>query len=111
MKQIQADLWETAVESPFPGLTTHAYLLQRRDGNVLFYNTGHAQEIDAIAPLGGWHTTASATGTNWETPCASSAIAMAPNWFATAWRARTARPTASRTTFSISASTGCTTSK
>lgn len=29
MKQIQPDLWETEVESPFPGLTTHAYLLTR----------------------------------------------------------------------------------
>jgi len=53
MQQIQADLWETTVESPFPGLTTHAYLLQRRDGNVLFYNTSHTQEIEAIASLGG----------------------------------------------------------
>ncbi len=53
MRQIQNDLWETDVESPFPGLTTHAYLLTRDDGNVLFYNTGHQHEIDRMAELGG----------------------------------------------------------
>jgi len=53
MKQILTDVWETAVESPFPGLTTHAYLLTRKDGNVLFYNTGNRNEIDAMADLGG----------------------------------------------------------
>jgi glyoxylase-like metal-dependent hydrolase (beta-lactamase superfamily II) len=53
MRQIQTDLWETDVESPFPGLTTHAYLLTRDDGNVLFYNTGHHHEIDGMAELGG----------------------------------------------------------
>lgn len=53
MKQIQADLWETEVENPSPGLTTHAYLLTRDDGNVLFYNTGHRHEIDRMAELGG----------------------------------------------------------
>lgn len=53
MQQIQPDLWETAVESPFPGLTTHAYLLVREKGNVLFYNTSKREEIDAMASLGG----------------------------------------------------------
>lgn len=53
MKQIQPDLWETEVENPAPGLTTHAYLLTRDDGNVLFYNTGHRHEIDNMAELGG----------------------------------------------------------
>ncbi|AGA33349.1 Zn-dependent hydrolase, glyoxylase [Thioalkalivibrio nitratireducens DSM 14787] len=53
MKQIQPDLWETEVECPVPGLTTHAYLLIRDDGNVLFYNTGHQHEIDRMAELGG----------------------------------------------------------
>jgi hydroxyacylglutathione hydrolase len=53
MRQIQPDLWETEVESPFPGLTTHAYLLTRDEGNVLFYNTGHRHEIEAMAELGG----------------------------------------------------------
>lgn len=53
MKQIRADLWETDVESPFPGLTTHAYLLIRDEGNILFYNTGHAHELERMAELGG----------------------------------------------------------
>lgn len=53
MKQIQSDVWETETESPFPGLTTHAYLLVRDDGNVLFYNTGHGHEIDRMEALGG----------------------------------------------------------
>lgn len=53
MRQIQSDLWETDVESPFPGLTTHAYLLTRDDGNLLFYNTGHQHEIENMAELGG----------------------------------------------------------
>jgi hydroxyacylglutathione hydrolase len=53
MQQVLPDLWETAVESPFPGLTTHAYLLLREDGNVLFYNTSHQNEIERMAKLGG----------------------------------------------------------
>lgn len=53
MKQIQPDLWETSVESPFEGLTVHAYLLTRDDGNVLFYNTGLAEDLDWMAELGG----------------------------------------------------------
>ena len=53
MKQVQDDIWETETESPFPGLTTHAYLLTRTDGNVLFYNTGHHHEIERMAELGG----------------------------------------------------------
>lgn len=50
---MQNDIWETETESPFPGLTTHAYLLTRPDGNVLFYNTGHRHEIEQMAALGG----------------------------------------------------------
>lgn len=53
MKQIQPDLWETESQSPFPGLNTHAYLLTRDDGNVLFYNTGHSHEIERMSELGG----------------------------------------------------------
>ncbi len=53
MRQILSDLWETAVESPFPGLTTHAYLWTRDDGNVLFYNTSQQQDIRQMADLGG----------------------------------------------------------
>jgi hydroxyacylglutathione hydrolase len=53
MRQVQPDIWETEVENPFPGLTTHAYLLTRDTGNVLFYNTGHRHEIEHMAQLGG----------------------------------------------------------
>jgi glyoxylase-like metal-dependent hydrolase (beta-lactamase superfamily II) len=53
MKQILPDVWETEVESPFPGLTTHAYLVIRDSGNVLFYNTGHTHELDRMEELGG----------------------------------------------------------
>lgn len=37
VRQIRSDLWETRTDSPFPGLTTHAYLWTRPAGNVLFY--------------------------------------------------------------------------
>lgn len=53
MKRILPDLWQTAVENPAPGLYTHAYLLTRETGNVLFYNTGHHQDIEDMADLGG----------------------------------------------------------
>ena len=53
MKALFEDLWETETESPFPGLTTHAYLLVREGGNVLFYNTSQPEDIDQMAELGG----------------------------------------------------------
>lgn len=53
MRQVRPDLWETESFSPFEGLKTHAYLLTRPDGNVLFYNTGHVEEIEEMARLGG----------------------------------------------------------
>lgn len=53
MKQVQPDVWETETQSPFPGLNTHAYLLTREDGNILFYNTGHLHEIEKFEQLGG----------------------------------------------------------
>lgn len=53
MKQIQPDVWETDTEAPAPGLTTHAYLVLRPGGNLLFYNTGHKHEIENFAHLGG----------------------------------------------------------
>lgn len=53
MKQVLADVWETHVESPFPGLTTHAYLLTRDMGNVLFYNTSQRTDIESMRSLGG----------------------------------------------------------
>lgn len=53
MRQVQPDVWETETQSPFPGLKTHAYLLTRDDGNLLFYNTGHVHEVESLSQLGG----------------------------------------------------------
>jgi glyoxylase-like metal-dependent hydrolase (beta-lactamase superfamily II) len=53
MKQIYPDLWQTNPEHPFPQLTTHAYLLVRSAGNVLFYSSGHSDEYQHIQELGG----------------------------------------------------------
>ena len=53
MKQIYPDLWQTQAEHPFFGVTSHAYLLVRDTGNVLFYSTGLSQEYDKIHALGG----------------------------------------------------------
>jgi glyoxylase-like metal-dependent hydrolase (beta-lactamase superfamily II) len=54
MRPIRSDLWETQVDNPFPGLTTHAYLWTGgTSGNVLFYGTQTDAEFDDIAALGG----------------------------------------------------------
>jgi hydroxyacylglutathione hydrolase len=54
MRPIRADLWETRVDSPFPGLTTHAYLWTGGpDGNVLFYGTQTDADFDELESLGG----------------------------------------------------------
>lgn len=53
MKQIAPRLWETTTQNPAPGLTTRAYLWTRPEGNVLFYNTTVAEDIDHIDDLGG----------------------------------------------------------
>jgi hydroxyacylglutathione hydrolase len=53
MKQIYPDLWQTGAEHPFPGLTTHAYLLVRDAGNVLFYSFGRKEEYQHIQELNG----------------------------------------------------------
>src|SRR5689334_10459679 len=54
MRQIRADLWETSIDRPFPGLTTHAYLWTGGDfGNVLFYNTQTDRDFDEFETLGG----------------------------------------------------------
>lgn len=43
MKQIYPDLWQTSLEHPFgPQMSTHAYLLTRGTGSVLFYSSGHS---------------------------------------------------------------------
>jgi hydroxyacylglutathione hydrolase len=54
MKKIRNDLWETQTYSPFPGLTTHAYLWTPPSGqNVLFYSPGTDDDFDEIEDLGG----------------------------------------------------------
>jgi glyoxylase-like metal-dependent hydrolase (beta-lactamase superfamily II) len=54
MRPIRADLWEARVDSPYPGLTTHAYLWTGgKEGNVLFYGTQTDADFDAIEELGG----------------------------------------------------------
>lgn len=53
MEQIYSDLWKTVPEKPFPDLITHAVLLGTHTGNILFYSTGHAEESEKIAALGG----------------------------------------------------------
>jgi glyoxylase-like metal-dependent hydrolase (beta-lactamase superfamily II) len=54
MRPIRSDLWETKADSPFPGLTTHAYLWTGGPaGNVLFYAPQTDAEFDDIDALGG----------------------------------------------------------
>ncbi|CAM3783052.1 MBL fold metallo-hydrolase [Tsukamurella ocularis] len=51
---IRPDLLETPAYSPFPGLTTHAYLwTPPTGGTVLFYSPGDAANFDALAEHGG----------------------------------------------------------
>ena len=52
MKQLYEDVWQSERYSS-DILNTHAYLLTRSDGNVLFYNTGLARDLDKITELGG----------------------------------------------------------
>ena len=53
MTQIRNDLFQTRTDSPFPGLTTHAYLWRGPSGNVLFYSPASDADFDAIEALGG----------------------------------------------------------
>jgi glyoxylase-like metal-dependent hydrolase (beta-lactamase superfamily II) len=54
MRQIYPDLWQTTPEHPFgEHMSTHAYLLLRDEGNVLFYNSAIVADYDNIAALGG----------------------------------------------------------
>lgn len=54
MRPIRSDLWETRVDSPFPGLTTHAYLWTGGpNGNVMFYGTLTDADFADIESLGG----------------------------------------------------------
>lgn len=51
--QLREDLWQTRLDTPFPGLTTHAYLWRGPQGNVLFYSPATDADFDAIEALGG----------------------------------------------------------
>ena len=53
MKQLYPDLWQTIVDKGSMSLNTHAYFLQRDQGNVLFYNTSNLEDIQHIERLGG----------------------------------------------------------
>ncbi len=53
LTKIRDDLFQTQMDSPFPGLTTHAYLWRRPAGNVLFYSPATDADFDAIDGLGG----------------------------------------------------------
>jgi len=52
MKQLEEDLWQSTIHS-MGTLNTHAYFLRRPEGNVLFYNTGHDDDLEKMAELGG----------------------------------------------------------
>ena len=52
MKQIYPDLWQAEEES-FRGMPAHAYLLQRKEGNVLFYHIRNSKDYKHISELGG----------------------------------------------------------
>ncbi|MDN4519484.1 MBL fold metallo-hydrolase [Mycolicibacterium austroafricanum] len=51
MEHVLSDLWETRTDSPFPGLTTHAYLWT--PANILFYSPATDAQFDELAELGG----------------------------------------------------------
>lgn len=53
LAQIRGDLFQTRLDTPFPGLTTHAYLWRRPAGNILFYSPATEADFDAIDGLGG----------------------------------------------------------
>jgi hydroxyacylglutathione hydrolase len=53
VKQLYPDLWQSRAARPFgPGMSTHAYLLTRSTGNILFYNPSSSDDYDHIRRLG-----------------------------------------------------------
>ena len=52
MKQLQPDLWQSAIHRSGI-LNTHAYFVERPAGNILFYNTGNDDDLRAMSELGG----------------------------------------------------------
>ena len=55
MKQLEPDLWQTSRRQLFDGVSSHAYLLTRPQGNLLIYSIGEDQQddLDAMEELGG----------------------------------------------------------
>ena len=51
MEKVLSDLWQTRTDSPFPGLTTHAFLWTGR--NALFYSTATDADFSGLEDLGG----------------------------------------------------------
>lgn len=51
MQQVMSDLWQTRTDSPFPGLTTHAFLWT--GSNALFYSVATDADFDELSELGG----------------------------------------------------------
>ena len=77
MTQIRSDLWQTRTDTPFPGLTTHAYLWTPGGHNALFYCPAGDADFATLESLGGVEsliehparmTHASAAGTPLEVP-------------------------------------------
>lgn len=52
MQQLYPDLWQTKIHRTSM-VNSHAYLLTRPRGNILFYNTADAQDLSHIDQLGG----------------------------------------------------------
>ena len=51
MRKVLEDLYETRIDSGFPGLKTHAHLWT--PANILFYSTATDSEFDVLGELGG----------------------------------------------------------
>ena len=52
MKQLAEDLWQSTIHRARI-LNTHAYFLERPAGNILFYNTGHEDDLRQMSERGG----------------------------------------------------------
>ena len=53
MRRLYPDLWQTAQQKQFSTLNVHAYMLERPEGNALFYNPRSTGDFEAIAAGGG----------------------------------------------------------
>ena len=53
MRRLYPDLWQTAQQKQFSTLNVHGYLLERPEGNALFYNPRSTGDFEAIADVGG----------------------------------------------------------